>query len=819
MLKKRLICVVLALALIIPTLCVSASALTNMLYATDNLNLRSTASSSGTVLRTLAANEKVILLADSTNGWAKVKTQDELTGYCSTRYLQKSNNSLATVKGKTTASVNLRSGPGTDHSVLTTLNSSTTVNVLDNSNEDWAKVKSGTYTGYISKDYLTIVLYAGNENVDTDNLPVKDDNTQKNQTKFYLPYSEITLDVGEEFTLTSFVDSSNNAIFDVSYSVDNSSVLSVSGTGVLKALSAGKAVVSVKNTNTNQTEKVTVTVNASSVTPTQAPIQKPTQPPTEKPTQAPTQPPTQKPTQVPTQAPTAPITETLTISATKATVYTGNYYQLKATSNVSVTWTSSNNSVATVSNGIVTTIKAGTVKITAKTSTKSAVCTVTVKDGTAVKISHKSATAYVGKTFMATSSTSGVKWKSHNTSVATVNKGYILGVKAGTAVIEAYTSSGAATCLVTVKDALPVKFAYTSPNSASKNSTVKFIAVTDKKRTKVKFEYTINGTTKTVETSSKKSEGNTYVWTASAKLATAGTYNVTAYSYYNSKWSTTSDGKTTAFVTASSNLSTPVCEQRRASDKLINLIANFEGYMSEVYDDPLTGDPTLGYGKVVWSGDSFYNNLTKTEAYAYLAQTVNNEGYTKDTNKFLINNKVKFNQQQFDALVCFAYNTGTGVFTNDSEINKALLNCYEPSSSGSKSYFINAYDVNFRKGPGTGYGVIKVLSYGTALTLKSTSNKEWYQVALSDGTTGYVYSEYVGSKTVSGARNLNYVDKQYFINKFCQYHHAGGSCVWGLLYRRVDEMEMFFYGDYDRNYGVYKYDISFTCANNSSFHT
>ena len=37
------------------------------------------------------------------------------------------------------------------------------------------------------------------------------------------------------------------------------------------------------------------------------------------------------------------------------------------------------------------------------------------------------------------------------------------------------------------------------------------------------------------------------------------------------------------------------------------------------------------------------------------------------------------------------------------------------------------------------------------------------------------------------------------IPRFLQYHHAAGSCYWGLLYRRIDEMEIFFYGDYARD--------------------
>ena len=41
----------------------------------------------------------------------------------------------------------------------------------------------------------------------------------------------------------------------------------------------------------------------------------------------------------------------------------------------------------------------------------------------------------------------------------------------------------------------------------------------------------------------------------------------------------------------------------------------------------------------------------------------------------------------------------------------------------------------------------------------------------------------------------------------------------GLLYRRVDETEIFFYGEYEANYGDYKFPIKFTCKYNESFHT
>ena len=322
----------------------------------------------------------------------------------------------------------------------------------------------------------------------------------------------------------------------------------------------------------------------------------------------------------------------------------------------------------------------------------------------------------------------------------------------------------------------------------------------------------------TINATSKTSEDGTYVWKGTTSFSKAGTYSVRAYSQLNGKWLTCDDATTSAFVTSTTDYSTTICSERRVSDSCATFISICEGYMPSVYYDYFTGDPTLGYGKLVYKGQQFYNNLTKTEAYAYLIQTINNEGYSSGVNSFLKNNGIKYNQQQFDSLVCFVYNLGTGILTADDEINNALLDCSD--GSGTKTtYYLDASYVNFRTGPGTGYDVIRTLDYGTQLTLLSTSNASWYYVQIPDGTKGYVCSDYVAKRTVGGNLDLNYVKKQNYIKKFCQYHHAAGGCVRGLLNRRIDEMEMFFYGDYDVDYGANNYNISFTCASNPSFHS
>ena len=67
------------------------------------------------------------------------------------------------------------------------------------------------------------------------------------------------------------------------------------------------------------------------------------------------------------------------------------------------------------------------------------------------------------------------------------------------------------------------------------------------------------------------------------------------------------------FVTSTTNKTTTACAERRASDEVIKLIANYEGFLSKVTADSITTDPTLGYGKVVVSGEQFYNNITSNQ--------------------------------------------------------------------------------------------------------------------------------------------------------------------------------------------------------------
>ena len=168
-----------------------------------------------------------------------------------------------------------------------------------------------------------------------------------------------------------------------------------------------------------------------------------------------------------TKSPTAVTSVSLNQSALKLT--TGSTATLTATvlpsdaSNKTVTWSTSNSSVATVSGGKVTAVAPGTATITAASvNGKLANCTVTVTDPviavTGVTLDKTSLSLTTGDTSTLTATISPsdatnktVYWSTSNSSVATVSGGKVTAVAPGTAKITATSSNGkTAFCTVTV---------------------------------------------------------------------------------------------------------------------------------------------------------------------------------------------------------------------------------------------------------------------------------------------------------------------------------------------------------------------------------
>lgn len=86
----------------------------------------------------------------------------------------------------------------------------------------------------------------------------------------------------------------------------------------------------------------------------------------------------------------------------------------------------------------------------------------------------------------------------------------------------------------------------------------------------------------------------------------------------------------------------------------LQLIERSEGFSSNEYND-VAGIPTIGYGHRILPGESFPNGITQAQAEAILANDVR-------TAEAAVQRLVTapLTQGQYDALVDFTYNLGSG---------------------------------------------------------------------------------------------------------------------------------------------------------------
>ena len=163
----------------------------------------------------------------------------------------------------------------------------------------------------------------------------------------------------------------------------------------------------------------------------------------------------------PTQDSTVPGDYTLSLSRKSLSLEIGQVgnLQLTYTGTGTITWASSDTSIATVSNGKVSAKKVGTAVITVSDGAKHASCVVTVTKKTenttpaTLKFSDDLHEMKVGdtKTLSVTyTGTKSLSWSSSNSTVATVSNGKVTAKAAGTAYITVSDGVVSATCEVKV---------------------------------------------------------------------------------------------------------------------------------------------------------------------------------------------------------------------------------------------------------------------------------------------------------------------------------------------------------------------------------
>lgn len=105
--------------------------------------------------------------------------------------------------------------------------------------------------------------------------------------------------------------------------------------------------------------------------------------------------------------------------------------------------------------------------------------------------------------------------------------------------------------------------------------------------------------------------------------------------------------------------------------KGLKLLKVWEGCILHIYKDS-AGYPTIGVGHLIRAGEDFSKGLTNEQAMELLAA---------DISPFedVVNAKigVDLTQDQFDALVIFAFNIGTGGFAKSTLVKELNLGHYD----------------------------------------------------------------------------------------------------------------------------------------------
>ncbi|HCP52487.1 MAG TPA: hypothetical protein DIT79_08735 [Ruminococcaceae bacterium] len=752
---------------------------------TEYVNFRSGPGTNYSSKGVIASGTTVTVTDRSNSQWYAVRLANGSTGYIFAQYLKVTGTSSATptptqapsndgtVQAKLTADVNLRRGAGTNYGVIKVIGTGTTVTVTDASNSQWYKVKLSDGTeGYLFSEYLKVTsgnIDSAKPSATPTPTPAPSNGTVQAKTTSDLnvrkgpgtSYGIIkVIDMNVNVTVT---EATNSSWYKVKLSDGTEGYLAAQylkiTSGDINSVKPGNS--GDDNTNngnnsnapaTDEYVRVTVGLNLRSEPNTSCKV--------------------------------------LTVLSTGTVL---NVLDRKTSGWVHVRTTGGAEGYVSAE------------YVTAYDPSSSSA---------SVSVSSVDLAQY--KTIYIQASASGsVTWESSDASVATAKAGvsgqlFIYGAAPGTAKITAKSANGTALATVSVTVSAPeaIRFAYTTPNIITAGASFNLKAVTDTQKSAVRFEIDGVGTYDTTSYDSEsQGDNNVRIFSASATISTPGTYTVRAYSSSGGGYS--SDYREfTILVVSTTDSDTTTGESRRVSDSMLDNIASYEGYVPQVSPDTLAGNiPTVGYGYVVSKNTTFYNNLTRSEAKAMLADTVNRGSYTTEINRFISSNGLLMSQCQFDALASFSYNVGAGYWNGSGNcyVRTVIMNAVVPpqdlSSSNPCGGKVTASTLPMYQDHSAPSTQITTLKISTSVNIldyyrDSSTKQSWYKVSAS-GKSGWVRAGDVAFNSTSGlTHDLNYVDAYTFGSNLLDWHVAGGNCYIGLYYRRLAEAKVFSYGNY-----------------------
>ena len=737
----------------------SSSSSTLTAATTANLNLRQESSLSGKILLVLAKGTTVTVLDHSNSSWFKVQTKSGTQGWCSRQYLsvsgsdssEESDSVSDSATAKTTDYLNLRTGAGLNNPVILTMSKGLAVTVLDSSNSGWVQVRTPSGTqGWCSRQYLTMTEDADTADKtnssssstvssvsskassaassepaeDSDQLDENDEDTEFAE----FTAATVTADV---LRLREQANTTSKILDHLLYGT-NLQILSAPASGWAKVETpTGK-------TGYVSTDYVKMSTSSSKDTTQEDTAAEDTTISSEEETES--------------ESSSGIQASAVSLSSGAQTVPQGKTLYLKATtnpSNADVSWTSSNESVATVVNGYVTAIAKGSAVVTATSGDATASCSVTVTDAEPIR------TAYVSPN--------------------------IVGPGEDMTFIAVTDSS---------RDG--VRFYVTKPNG--KTSVIDAVSSTSE---------TTNGlTTKVWKATSSFDDSGSY--TVEAVSRAGGDYSSDGFT--TSAYITTQNdkSKTTSEERRVSDEMLQLIAKWEGYRACV-----YTDTLSSSQVPTIGYGYTLGSNAQFYNGVSkteawsiLVNRINNSSYTSELNKMIQN-------NDFLMNQY----QADCLISFAYNVGSGYFNSKTEMDFVRIMKNAVRPPifSSGHSYEATITKDTLVRDNSGVLSDSIATVKKGTSVTVTDSdfSDKDdaWYKVELPDDTVGWVNSGYVSLENADHLiHDLSYTNAYAFGTELIRWNQAGGKFYTGLFYRRLGEANVYNYGDYGAlRYNKYGY--------------